>query len=107
MAHLPPDQHILTLLRPSPPRLRSVVGSVVAVDEVISNSAVVAAVEGILTTVIYSEETALPQCHAGQEIPVRYRARLASQKGEMKDDSTDETRSADRSGRTESVMSIA
>lgn len=106
-AHLPPDQHILTPLRPLPPRLRSVVGSVVAAGEEISNSVVVVAVEGISMTVIFSEETALHLYRAGQETPVRYHARLASQRGEMKDGLTDETRSADPSGRTVNAMSTA
>lgn len=54
-----------------------------------------------------SEEIALLQYHDGQEIRVKFPARLVSQKGGTKDASTDEMKNADLTGLTESAMSIA
>lgn len=106
-AHLLLGQHIPTLLRPLPPRLHSVVVLVAGVVEAISSFAVAVVVAGISTIVTFSEETARHQYRAGQETHATYHARLASQKGETKGDSTDETRSADQSGLIESAMSTA
>ena len=100
-------QHILTRLCPLLQRHLSAADSVVVAAGVISNFVVAAVAGEISTTVIYSEETALLQCHDGQETRERFLARLVNQKGEMNDVSTDETRSADLTGLTESAMSNA
>ena len=100
-------QHILTRLRPLLQRHLSAAASVVVAGGVISNFVVAAVAGEISTTATCSEETALLQCHDGPETRERFLARLVNQKGGMNDASTDETRNADPTGPTESVMSNA
>ena len=96
-------QHILTRLRPLPPRHLSAADLVVVVGGATSNF-VVAAVAGEISTIVTCfAETALLQCQDGQETRERFLARLVNQKGGMNDASTDETRNADQTGLIESV----
>jgi hypothetical protein len=100
-------QHTLTRLRPLHRRHLSAVDSVVVAGGVTSNFVVVAAAGEISTIVTCSEETALLQFRDGQEIREKFLARPVNQKGGMSDALTDETRNADPTGPTESVMSNA
>jgi hypothetical protein len=100
-------QHTLTLLHPSHRRHLSGVGSVVVAGEAISNFAVAAAAGETSTIVTCSEGTAPHQFHDGRETHVRSLARLVNLNGGMKDASTDETKSVDPTGLTESVMPTA
>ena len=100
-------QHTLTRLRPLHRRHLSAADSVVVAGGVISNFVVVAAAGGISTIVTCSEETAPLQFRDGQETREKFLARPVNQKGGMNDASTDETRNADPTGPTESVMSNA
>jgi hypothetical protein len=100
-------QHILTRRRPLHQRHLSAAGSVVVAGGAISNSVVAAVAGEILTIVTCSAETALLRCHDGQGTRERFLARRVNQKGGTNDASTDETRNADPTGLTESVMSNA
>ena len=105
-AHHQLVQHTPTHLRPSHRHHLSVAASVVVAGEAISNSVVAEAVGETSTIVTCSEETVPHQCHDGREIHVRSPARLANLKEGTKDASTDEMKSVDLNGLTESVMSI-
>ena len=100
-------QHTLTRLRPLHQHHLSVADSVVVEEGVTSNFVAAVAAGEISTIVTCSEETALLQCHDGQETRERFLARLGNQRGGMNDASIDETRNADPIGPIESVMSSA
>ena len=106
-------RHILTRLRPLLQHHLSAAASVAVAVGVISNFAVAAVAEEILTTATCSEETARLQCHDGPGTRERFLARLArfarfaNQKGGTNDASTGEMRNVDLNGPIESVMSNA
>jgi len=107
MAHHQLVQHTLTRLLPLHRRHLFAADSVVVAGGVISSFVVGAVAGGIWTIVTYSDGIALPLYLDGQETREKFLVRLVNQKGGTNDASTDETRNADLSGLTESVMSNA
>jgi len=116
MARPPLDQLIQTPLLPLLLRRLSVAVSIAAVVEAISNFVVVVAAEETWMIATCSEETAHLPYRAGRETQGIFlgnqerhvnHVKCANQRGGTRDGSTDETKSVDQTGPTESAILTA